>query len=174
MAEPELDGTLVVPDAGVVLAGAFLPRLFDRTGLLDGKVLRDQSAACRAVHLLHYLGHGEREAPEPVLALDKLLCGLDLSVPVPRDLGLTDEECAAVDGLLQAMIQHWGALGTTSIHGLREAFLQREGALVRCDEGGWTLTVQARALDVLLDRLPWSIGTLKAPWMSEVLHVQWR
>lgn len=170
---PALEGSLIVPDAGVVLAAFFLPRLFDRTGLLANSVFRDDAAACRAVHLLHYLSHAERIAPEPLLALDKLLCGLDLSQPVPRELDLSDAECDAVDGLLRALVQHWGVLGSTSIQGLREGFLQREGVLTHGDEG-WTLTVQTRALDVLLDRLPWGIGTIKAPWMSEVLHVRWR
>jgi len=34
--------------------------------------------------------------------------------------------------------------------------------------------VEPRSFDMLLDRLPWSIATLRLPWMDRVLHVDWR
>lgn len=75
--------------------------------------------------------------------------------------------------MLQAVISHWNALGGTSVQGLRETFLQREGRLQR-DEDAWRLRVAPRPFDMLLDRLPWGYATLKLPWMKEVLHVDWR
>ena len=75
--------------------------------------------------------------------------------------------------VLAAILTHWRALGRTSVAGLRESFLQREGRLGRQD-AGWQLKVAARPFDMLLDRLPWAYKTLKFAWMEDVVHVDWR
>lgn len=82
-----------------------------------------------------------------------------------------------LDSLLDAVIAHWTALGKTSRAGLRQTFLQREGRLAsEYGEGGkhWRLVLKTGPFDMLLDRLPWSFGTIKLPWMQEVLYVDWR
>jgi len=71
------------------------------------------------------------------------------------------------------MIQRWTILGRTSISGLRDTFLMRRGALVQEPEA-WRLTVEPGPFDMLLDQVPWGYGTLKLPWMPQVLHVDWR
>jgi hypothetical protein len=71
------------------------------------------------------------------------------------------------------MIQHWKILGSTSVAGLRETFLQREGQLTRRDDH-WQLLVEPRPFDMLLDQLPWGYSTVKFPWMQQVMHVDWR
>jgi hypothetical protein len=78
-----------------------------------------------------------------------------------------------VEGLLSSLIAQWSILGRTSIAGLRESFLQREGALEETDES-WRLRVEPRSFDMLLDRIPWGFNPLKLPWMAKVLHVEWR
>ena len=50
-AAPGLGGTLYVSNAGLVLAGAYLTRLFARLSLLDGKAYKDPAAALRVVQL---------------------------------------------------------------------------------------------------------------------------
>ncbi len=164
---------LHVANAGMVLAAPYLPRLFGMVGLLEEGRFRDEAAAARAVHLLQYLVDGATQSPEPVLLLNKILCGVPLDTPVPRDVALTEAECTAVEGLLGGIIANWTALGRTSVAGLRETFLQREGRLTLKDDA-WHLLVEPRAFDMLLDRLPWSIATLRLAWMDRVLHVEWR
>jgi len=73
---------------------------------------------------------------------------------------------------LIAVINHWEVLKNTSADGLREAFLQRRGKLSRVD-GGWLMQVEQRAIDVLLNKLPWGISIIKLPWMNEMLFVEW-
>jgi hypothetical protein len=107
------------------------------------------------------------------LTLNKLLCGVAPDTPVIGEVEITAEERLAIDGLLEAMIQHWKAIGKTSVAGLRESFLQREGRLSH-DDNGWRLRVQPRAFDMLLDRVPWGFATTKFAWMEEVIHVEWR
>ncbi len=167
------DTDLLVANAGLVLAAPFLPRLFSMLGLLEDRAFRSRTAATRGVQLLHLLATGSTDAPEFLLLLPKLLCGLPLESPVPRRLEATPEETEAVDQLLEGMIQHWDALGQASPEGLRETFLQREGWLHRGDDR-WDLGVELRGVDVLLDRVPWTFRTVALPWMPDVLHVDWR
>jgi hypothetical protein len=107
------------------------------------------------------------------MVLNKVLCGVAAEARIPRRLDIEAVEREAIEGLLGAMIQHWGALGNTSIAGLRESFLQRDGTL-RLEDGTWTLDVQERAYDMLLDRVPWTFRTIKLPWMPRLIQVDWR
>lgn len=38
----------------------------------------------------------------------------------------------------------------------------------------WTLSVERKAYDVLLDSIPWSYSMLRTPWMHSLLMVNWR
>ena len=38
----------------------------------------------------------------------------------------------------------------------------------------WTLQVETRAVDVLLDQLPWGLSMIRTPWMHAMLNVDWR
>jgi len=175
-AAPELPApveALPVGNAGLVLAAPYLPRLFMMLGLADERAFTGPPAAERAVLLLQLLATGEAAAPEPALLLNKLLCGLDLALPVARGFEPSEAERTAVDGLLAAMIQHWKVLGGTSIAGLRETFVQRDGRLQRSAEA-WQLQVEPRPFDMLIDQLPWGYATIRHPWMQQVLHVDWR
>lgn len=168
--EPE---AITVTDAGQVLAAPYLPRLFSMLDLVADNAFVSPEAAHRAVHVLQFLVFGTTGAPESELALGKLLCGVPLDEPIPRDLSLAPRETDAVEGLLRGMIQNWKAVGNTSVAGLRETFLQREGRLVREDEA-WRLTVAPRAFDMLIDRLPWGYSIIRHPWMPAMLQVDWR
>jgi hypothetical protein len=50
--------------------------------------------------------------------------------------------------------------------------LQRAGKLSRVDDG-WLLQIEQKGVDVLLSYLPWGIGLIKLPWMTELLYVEW-
>jgi hypothetical protein len=167
------DETIYIGNAGLVLAGPYLPRLLTRLGLLVDDRFANEAAARRAVQVLQVVVDGRPETPEHRLALNKLLCGVPQATPVAREIELTAAEQHAITSLLEALIGHWTALGRTSVQGLRESFLQREGALRRTDEG-WRLLVMSRPFDMLLDRLPWGFRTCRFPWMDQVLHVDWR
>jgi hypothetical protein len=173
----EPQGALYVRNAGLVLLNPYLPMLFDRLGLLTpddaGQPRVDGvEAASRGVHLLQYLADGQLDSPEPMLLLNKLLCGMPTVLPVARHIEATPDELALCDDLLGAVISHWKALGGSSVAALRETFLQREGRLLHGD-GRWSLQVQRKTLDVLADEVPWSFGVVFHPWMPEPIHVTW-
>jgi len=164
-----------VSNAGLALLHPFLPMLFQGLDLLatggDGRPQLRIEQGTRAVRLLQYLVDGRGDAPAPALLLNKLLCGLPPDFPAPPvDLG--QNELAHCDQLLHAVIGNWPAIGHASAAALRETFLQREGRLEWRD-GQCTLTVQRRTVDVLMEKLPWSLAVIVHPWMRQALHVSW-
>ncbi|MBK9017223.1 MAG: hypothetical protein IPM82_25960 [Saprospiraceae bacterium] len=95
---------------------------------------------------------------EHELLLGKILCGWSIEQPVPGRLRLSKAQSDECEAMLQAIIQHWGAIGNASPAGLREGYFEREGRLTQ-SELGWVLRVEQRSgLDLLLDRLPWGIS----------------
>ena len=192
--EPDAPPTepLYIANAGLVLLHPFLPQLFERLELLptaaadntgedpstEGKAsvgIAGLEARSRAVHLLQWLVDGRLDRPETELSLNKLLAGLDLSAPIRPSYDASDDDLAVATGLLEAVIQHWPPLANTSLDGLRETFLQREGRLdpPSSDANHWTLHVQRRTVDVLLNQLPWSFTLIKHRWLPLPLHVHW-
>lgn len=164
---------IYITNAGQVLAAPYLPRLLAILGLVEGPAFHDQQAAERAVHLLQFMVNESTTSPEYQLVLNKLLCGVRTGVPIVRGIVITEQEKDTIESLIRGMIQHWKIIGNTSVAGLREAFLQREGRL-QLRDNAWHLLVEPRAFDMLLDQLPWSIATIKLPWMEHVLYVEWR
>jgi hypothetical protein len=170
----ETEAFLLPTDAaGLVLVAPHLGALFARLGASQDWRLATPEGAARALDLMHAVLHGTTEAPAGARPLERLLLGLpeEMELPPPRPLEAAD--AAVVDGMLGAVIGQWGALGQTSVTGLREAFLRRDGLLGPSD-AGWQLDVTPRAYDMLLDRLPWSIGVVKLRWMIAPIIVKWR
>jgi hypothetical protein len=173
----EEEDSIFVANAGLVIAAPFLAILCERVGLAAAaadRTLRwvQPEAAGRAVHLLQYLVDGRTDAPEPMLALNKILCGLDPSWPSLPAIGMTALELETCDSLLQSILANWPALSGSSVQALRETFLQRDGRLSRA-EPGWRLEVERKTLDVLLDTLPWSFTMVLTPWTPHPLSVIW-
>jgi hypothetical protein len=175
---PDRDSTnaelLSLDAAGTVLVHPFIAKLFGACGLLDGQgAFPGDTAQERGVLLLHFAATGECEVAEPELTLAKLLCGAGLALSIPRAFEPSETERTEVDAMLDAAIAHWGAIGNTSSAALRETFLKRPG-LLRRDGEQWKLLVEQRGVDVLLDRLPWTIGIVQTPFMTRPLRVDWR
>lgn len=171
---PEEDAAGVfVNQAGLVILHPYLQLYFEDVGLLEGEVFRDHASQQTAIYLLHYLATRQTDAPEYELVLPKLLCGWPLNEPVTREPALPDTALTEAEHLLQAVIDYWQVLKSTSPDGLREGFLQRDGKLTQLYEGDWKLQVEQKAIDVLLSRLPWGFNVVKLPWMESMLMVEW-
>jgi hypothetical protein len=165
--------SIYVPHAGIVLVHPFLSTFFSRLQLWDKTGFTDLYARQKAVYLLHYLATGERRGPEYDMVLPKLLCGYALEMPLPGDILLGDEACAEGDLLLRNVLERWEKLKNSSIDALREGFLRRDGKLYTHNDR-LCLQVEAGAIDVLLDFLPWNISLVKLPWLKDILYVEWR
>jgi Contractile injection system tape measure protein len=165
-----------IANAGAILLWPFLARYFQTLSLLPAKGgFRDEKDRSRAIHLVQYLTTGEIDAPEHELLLNKILCGAHPELPLEPILPVTETEEKLSIQLLHGLIGNWEKLRNTSIEGLRQSFLIREGRLLR-KEGGefWSLVVSTRGYDILLDSLPWRLSVIRLPWMQTVLHAKWR
>ncbi|WP_231739348.1 contractile injection system tape measure protein [Novosphingobium sp. FSW06-99] len=176
-ADGKPDQSLYVANAGLVLVHPFLPRLFDELGLLgtdaEGRTrVLPGEALSRACHLLQFLVDGRLDRPEPHLVLNKLLCGVPPAMPVARAIDPRSGDLATCDAMLKAVLANWPPLNRTSIDALQETFFQREGRL-QCSGGKWTLQVQRKTLDVLMDQIPWGLSVVYHHWMPEPIYVTW-
>ena len=164
---------IYINNAGMVLANPYLPELFKRLQLLEDREFKDRESAEKAIHILQYMVNETCSSPEYKLLLNKLLCGIQTGVPIKQSAEISSDEKQLVNGLIQAIIKNWKAIGNTSVNGFRESFLQREGILYKEDDC-WQLQVETRAYDMLLDQIPWAFSTIKFPWMKDILYVKWR
>jgi hypothetical protein len=163
---------IYIENAGLVILHPFLSELFTRIGMLVDKKWKDVYSQHAGTIVLEYLATGKEEFAEFNLPLNKILCGMavdDVLQPAEELPGYVKSEC---DELLTDVIHHWSILKNTSIEGLRETFLQRNGKVTKV-ENGWLLNVERKGVDILLNNLPWGIGTIKLPWTNEQLHVEW-
>jgi Contractile injection system tape measure protein len=165
------DGTIYLAGAGVVLVHPFLEQLFRERGLLDGKAFRGLEARDRAVQMIGLITFGRVDVQEHELVLAKVLCGAAIEEPLEPVL-LEDDDVAACDALVRAVLQHWTALRSSSPEWLREQFFLREGKLEDLDSGR-RLTIERRAQDVLLTRIPWGFGVVVLPWLIDRIFVHW-
>ncbi len=171
--EEHLESPQFFNNAGVVVLHPFLSSFFEKLGLLEEKDFIDFNARSKAVMLLHYLATAEEAPKEYEMVLPKFLCEMPVNIPLDHTIVLTKEEKEEANTMLQAAINHWGALGGSSPDGLREGFLKRQGKLEQ-DASGWKLYIEQKTMDILLDRLPWNLSLIKLPWMTDILKVEWR
>jgi len=162
-----------VENAGCVLLYVYLKKVFTEAGLLgDDLSFISPELQMQAVRLLQFIICGHTNFKEYHLVLNKVLCGYDIDAPVieTTDAKLYDIEKA--NALLQVAIANWPKIGHTSVEGLRNSFLLRNGKLVQ-ETGNWILYVERKGMDILMDSLPYTISVIKLPWMQKALYVQW-
>ncbi|MCW2485164.1 hypothetical protein J5069_04550 [Candidatus Symbiopectobacterium sp. NZEC127] len=164
---------VIIHNAGLVIASAYIPMLFQRLALTDGRNFVDTQAQLQALFCLQWMTNSTNSAPEYQLLLNKVLCGIAPSTAIPQQVALPAGAETLIEGLLTAIIAHWRILGKTSISGLQSTFIQREGVLTFTPQH-WQLNIIPGTFDMLLDQLPWSFQTIKYPWMDIPLFVSWR
>lgn len=177
---------IFLKNAGLVLLHPFLGTLFSNRKLRNENYLTDPE---RAVGLLHYAVSGQTTAAEWELPLVKILCGLDISEPLPSEFDLSHSDKEEVETMLRIVIKRWPILKNSSSTWLRENFLQHEGCLART-ANGWHLKINQGPIDMLLDHLtwytnvkmgpsamlkhiPWDPSVVIVPWMTTSLSTEW-
>lgn len=164
---------LFITNAGLIIIAPFLEKLFHECGLLHDGSFKNEDSTFKAIQLLAYIGSGKEIVSEHLLVIHKVLCGLNITDPIDTSIILSEKEKETSNGMLSAIIQHWNALGETSIDSLRASFLQRDGKLEE-DEDVFFLTVENKSFDMLLDQIPWNTNKIKLSWMQKTLDVTWR
>ena len=167
----EVGPGIQVENAGLVLLHPFLPEFFETIGIAArDELLQPDRALC----LLHYLSSGQLTTPEYRTMLPKVLCNVDVSTPVPSNVGLTAGEQEEAKKLLKRVIGRWEVQLDSSVDRFRGTFLLRRGELSLRADGDWLLQVEPEQCDTLLERLPWGLYLIKLPWMERMLFVEWR
>jgi hypothetical protein len=164
---------MYINNAGVILFWPYINRLFEQCGLVKDKRFIDREKQNHAVFLLQYLSAGEEGSPEYELMLNKILCGIHPDFPVHADTGITEAEKTECSNLINSLIQNWSALKNMSVQGLRDTFIARNAMISFRDEQ-YMMRVEEKGYDVLIDKMPWGVGTIKLPWMNNILFVEWR
>ncbi|MCI3944238.1 hypothetical protein K0038_01246 [Pseudomonas syringae] len=167
-----LDIPMILNNAGLVIVQGYITRLFALQGLVEKGAFVSEDAQRRAVHCLQYLVNGRTDTPEQYLMLNKLLCGLAVTDPVEAEITLSDAEKKTMDEMLVAVINHWPAIGKSSVEGLRGNWFVRDGLLQETQDR-WDLKVHHRPYDMLLDRSPYTFSVIRFPWMPKALYVTW-
>jgi hypothetical protein len=166
-----VESPISVAAAGMVIVHPFIQELFREQSLLTEHDFRNEECRHTGVHMLAYLAFGNLDIEEYDLLLAKLLCAMPWEHSLPP-WELTEEQRKACDKLLIAVLHHWTALKSQSVQFLRQQFFWRNGKLKTTDNG-WQLTIEKRAQDILLDRLPWGVGVIRLPWTKNMLYVNW-
>lgn len=166
------DERLEIGNAGLVLLWPFLTAFFEGIGLTKDKTFVTEDAARRGALLLQYMVTADTEMAEHELILNKLLCGLAIDEPLPAIVEPTATELEEMEHLLNTVANRWQALKGASGDALRRTFLIKNG-LLSTQTNGWKLQIERSAVDMLLDKLPWSIGIVRLPWSKQILFVEW-
>lgn len=171
---PEPGTAYSVPNGGAILLWPFLSQYFSTLELARNNVFASTEAQMRAMHLVHYLSMGQIRLDERVFALSKILVGLALEDAIDPEFQPSEQEVEIGRGMLTAVTQNWPGLENTSVNTLRETFLSRPARLIFSEgETPLSLYVEKRPYDMLLSRIPWSIGLIRLSWMEHALHVHW-
>lgn len=163
---------IYVANAGLVLLHPFLPALFAQVGFTQDDAWVSEEAAAQAAGYLQFIATGNLEMNEPDLALNKILCGLPVSHPLPAAFEFTELQLSEGEEVLRSLIANWPVLGDPEPDGLRGSFLLRDGRLT-AQGSNWKLKVNRHAFDMVLDQLPFGLGVIHHPWMEGMVFVEW-
>lgn len=170
---PGIMPPIFINSVGLIIIAPYLETLFQRCGLMEDNDFIDESAQFMAIQLLAYAAIGDTILEEHQLIIQKVLCGIPISEPIDTSIEISPTNKELVDSLLMAVTQQWPPLNNTSIEGLRESFLLREGKLEEMEDM-INLKVEQKPFDMLLDQIPWNISKIKLSWMPKILQVEWR
>ena len=163
---------IYINNIGLILFHIFIPTYFGKLNLLnDEGEFKDEESKFRAVHLLQILVT-DNKYDEHELVLNKILCNLDITIPIPMDIEFTDAERNLSIELGKVVLQRWDKMKNASIGHFRAAFLMRDGRII-LKEDGWYLNVEKRGYDIILGSLPWAFGVIKFKWMPKFLYTEW-
>ena len=165
-------GSILIKNAGLVLMNSYVPILFDRLAVVKTNHFLNTATQLDAVHYLQYVVTGMSNTEESFMVLNKILCGLAIQEPVQDGIIITDAQQQLIEGLINAVIAHWPAVGSSSISGFRGNWLVRDGLLTEQNDK-WVLTIEKRTYDILISKSPFSFSIIKYPWMNKPLYVNW-
>ena len=171
--EEFVDG-ITVQHAGLVLILPFFTSFLKALELFRNGEFASEEARHHSVYLLYYIATGSEEVPdEHHLVFEKVCCGIDVVDCLLPFKGVSVKEQEEVNHLLASVIDNWKALKSSSPGAIRNAFLRREGHLKQQEDRTWKIYIERQTIDILLDRLPWTISIVRMPGSNEILYTEW-
>lgn len=168
--DPSLKEGIIIENAGLILLHPFLKNFLLKTKLVDEQnVLQNPFLIA---HVFHYMATGRQHDWDHNLLFEKFLCNIPLTTSIPRKMIIPAEIKQEVDELLASVLEHWKALGSSSIELLRNEFLQRPGKL-NADDFSVRLVLERKTHDILMDQLPWGISIARLPWQKQIIYTTW-
>lgn len=160
-----------VQNAGLALIHPFIKNLFKYCDLINPETQKlTDPELC--IHLLHYIATGKTNQPESDMLFEKFLCNVSLQQSISRHVKLSRKHKAQAKKVIEAVQQNWSSMKTSSVELLQNEFFQRPGKLV-LNNNDYTLTVEHKTQDILLNKLTWGISFIKLPWQDQFTYVNW-
>ena len=172
----KVTGEYYLENAGLILLAPFFTNFFNKLEYLEKGQFKNEQLHNKAIAITQYLVNYQDQFEEFELVLNKVLCGYTVDMAIQKEIEISPSEKEEARKLLESAIEHWGALKSTSPEGLQYAFLSRKGKLSYSeDDQAWTLQVENKPIDILLDKLPfgWTYSAVKLPWMDNLVKVDW-
>ncbi|WEK71328.1 MAG: contractile injection system tape measure protein [Candidatus Chryseobacterium colombiense] len=160
-----------IQNAGLIILHPFLKTFFEHCDLIHPKTQQLTDPELCA-HLLHYIATGKTNAPEYDMIFEKFLCNIPMNQSINRHIKLSRKHKTQVKNLIESVQQNWKPMKKSSGALLQNEFFQRSGKLVVTDHD-YTLTVERKTQDILLDKLAWGISFVKLPWKEKFMFVNW-
>ncbi|TZF99240.1 hypothetical protein FW781_04750 (plasmid) [Chryseobacterium panacisoli] len=160
-----------IQNAGLILIHPFIKTLFEHCELLDPKTQQITDPELGA-HLLHYIATGRTNAPEYDMIFEKFLCNIPMHQTINRHIKLSRKHKTQAKNVIESVQHNWAPMKKSSAALLQNEFFQRPGKLTITDSD-YTLIVERKAQDILLEKLSWGIGLIKLPWQKKFIFVNW-
>lgn len=172
--QPKIKERIPIWNSGLIIFHPFLRTFFTRVGLMNplGEFKSDE-CRFRAAYLLHALTGSTEPPQDHLMTLNKLLCGINILLPLDYEFEITEEEQNQITGLIKAVINNWTVIKNTSVAGFQETFVRRPGMIERSQDD-WILRVESHGVDILLEEIPWNIHLITLSWMDYLIHVDWK
>ena len=172
--QPKIKERIPIWNSGLIIFHPFLRTFFTRVGLMNplGEFNSDE-CRFRAAFLLHALTGSTEPPQDHLMTLNKLLCGINILLPLDYDFEITEEEQIQITSLIKAVINNWTVIKNTSVAGFQETFVRRSGMIERSQDD-WILRVESHGVDILLDEIPWNIHLIALYWTDYLIHVDWK
>ncbi|MCW1961446.1 contractile injection system tape measure protein [Chryseobacterium viscerum] len=160
-----------IQNAGLILIHPFIKTLFEHCELIDPKTQQLTDPELCA-HLLHYIATGKINAPEYDMIFEKFLCNIPMHQTINRHIKLSRKHKTQAKNVIESVQHNWAPMKKSSAALLQNEFFQRPGKLVITDSD-YTLIVERKTQDILLEKLSWGIGLVKLPWQKKFIFVNW-
>jgi len=160
-----------VQNAGLILIHPFIKIFFEHCQLLHPKTQQLIDPELCA-HLLHYIATGKTNAPEYEMTFEKFLCNIPMNKTINKHIKLSSKHKTQAKNVIESVQYNWAPMKKSSVALLQNEFFQRSGKLIITDHD-YTLTVERKTQDILLEKLDWGIGLVKLPWQEKFIFVNW-